>query len=512
MISSNKNAPPAEHNEKLWNPAYILMLVLGLFTSAASQMVTPNLPEYIIDMGASLTLSSTITSLMSLVAMVLRPVSGAANDILSRKNLMLFSTGLTAACLVGYSIAPTLPIIVAIRILHGVAFSVQGVSNMAFATSFIPKSRLGEGLGYLALSNMISQMLGPSIGIFLSDTLGTQYMFWAAAIITLCSMFIVLRVPYKYEKSEISGKARLKQIKLSNLIAKELLFYAFLIGMFSCGNALVSTFLKLMADERGVANIGLYFTVNSLFMVFVRPMAGKLTDRKGLAFILIPAYIIEAIAMAFIGSLLASVWPVKLGTLYTSISNGTIRTIAQGFVGILMFGLIYLASECITIARRVLLDCIVATHESEIREKSIGKLLKMPVSYYSGCLSGEKTAQLNQGVAGLSQLIKILCNDIFATILTAVCTLIQVMLNAPVIMAVIILTYLAVTLLIGISTMFIKQHSIIDVVCGWALSAGIAAAGDRLIWPGLVAVRKRDGFLEAAKTAGSGRRAAGDQI
>ena len=90
MISSNKNAPPAEHNEKLWNPAYILMLVLGLFTSAASQMVTPNLPEYIIDMGASLTLSSTITSLMSLVAMVLRPVSGAANDILSRKNLMLF--------------------------------------------------------------------------------------------------------------------------------------------------------------------------------------------------------------------------------------------------------------------------------------------------------------------------------------------------------------------------------------------------------------------------------------
>ena len=70
----------------------------------------------------------------------------------------------------------------------------------------------------------------------------------------------------------------------------------------------------------------------------------------------------------------------------------------------------------------------------------------------------------------------------------------------------------AVMFLIGISTMFIKQHSIIDVVCGWALSAGIAAAGDRLIWPGLVAVRKRDGFLEAVKTAGSGRRAAGDQI
>lgn len=158
---------------------------------------------------------------------------------------------------------------------------------------------------------------------------------------------------------------------------------------------------------------------------------------------------IGVIAMAFISSLLASVWPVRLGVLYTSISNGTIRTIAQGSVAILTFGLIYLASECITIARRVLLDCIIATHESEVRECSIEKLLKMPVSYYSGCLSGEKTAQLNQGVAGFSQLIKIMCNDVFATVLTAVCTLIQVFLNAPGIMVGIMLLYLALTVTIS---------------------------------------------------------------
>ncbi len=155
------------------------------------------------------------------------------------------------------------------------------------------------------------------------------------------------------------------------------------------------------------------------------------------------------IALAFISSLLASVWPVKLGELYTSISGGTIRTISQGAAAILTFGLIYLVSECITIVRRVLLDCIIATHESEIREYSIEKLLKMPVSYYSGCLSGEKTAQLNQGVAGFSQLIKIMCNDIFATVLTAACTLIQVFLNAPGIMVGIMLLYLAFTVTIS---------------------------------------------------------------
>ena len=97
-----------------------------------------------------------------------------------------------------------------------------------------------------------------------------------------------------------------------------------------------------------------------------------------------------------------------------------------------------------------MLDCVIATHESEVRENSVEKLLKMPASFYSGSLSGEKTAQLNQGVAGFSQLIKIICNDVFATVLTAVCTLVQVFLNAPWIMVGIMMLYLALTILISV--------------------------------------------------------------
>lgn len=158
---------------------------------------------------------------------------------------------------------------------------------------------------------------------------------------------------------------------------------------------------------------------------------------------------VGVIALAFISSLLASVWPVRLGELYTNISNGAISSIAQGAIVVFTFGLIYLSAECITIIRRVMLDCIIATHESEIREFSIEKLLKMPVSYNFGCLSGEKTAQLNQGVAGFSQLIKIVCNDVFATVLTAICTIVQVFLNAPGIMVGIMLLYLVLTVIIS---------------------------------------------------------------
>lgn len=159
---------------------------------------------------------------------------------------------------------------------------------------------------------------------------------------------------------------------------------------------------------------------------------------------------IGIIVLAFVSSLLASLWPVRLAELYTNISNGTINSLSKGALAVATFGLIYLSAECITILRRVVLDCVIATHESEIRENSVERLLKMPAAYYSGSLSGEKTAQLNQGVAGFSQLIKIMCNDVFATVLTAVCTLVQVFLNAPWIMVGIMTLYLALTILISV--------------------------------------------------------------
>ena len=85
------------------------------------------------------------------------------------------------------------------------------------------------------------------------------------------------------------------------------------------------------------------------------------------------------ITLAMVSSVLASIWPVRLGELYTAISGGGIHTIRQGIVAVSTFGLIYLFAECLTILRRFLLDCVIATHEAEVREASIEKLLKITI-------------------------------------------------------------------------------------------------------------------------------------
>lgn len=160
---------------------------------------------------------------------------------------------------------------------------------------------------------------------------------------------------------------------------------------------------------------------------------------------------IGVVILAIISAVLASILPVRLGAMYTGIANKEIDSVQQCLSAAAVFGLLYLFAECITIFRRVMLDCIIATHESEVRENTIEKLLKMPISYYGGDkLSGERTAQLNQGVSGLSQLIKICCNDVLATVLTAICTLFQVATNAPLVIVAIMMGYLIITIMVSV--------------------------------------------------------------
>lgn len=167
---------------------------------------------------------------------------------------------------------------------------------------------------------------------------------------------------------------------------------------------------------------------------------------------------LAVIALAFLSSYLVSLWPVLLGDLQTAISTGTIINLRQGFGALAIFGGVYLIAELLTIARRVAIDRLIAKNEAEVREHTIAKLLRMPVSYFSGNLSGTTTAAINQGVAGLSQLIKVAV-DVVAVIFTAVLTLVQVIVNAPLTMAVLMLAYIVSAIVLSVAQIW-SQHGI----------------------------------------------------
>lgn len=155
-------------------------------------------------------------------------------------------------------------------------------------------------------------------------------------------------------------------------------------------------------------------------------------------------------AVAVLGACVASIWPVLLSDIYDDISNGVISNIQDGIIPFVVFGSVFVLAEVITIFRRVWVDKISASFEKDLRNKSIGKLLHLPTKFFNNNTSGEYTAKINQSVAGASQLIKVICNNIVPAVFVSTFTVIQVVRKAPFSIALILISYIAFEIFVSI--------------------------------------------------------------
>jgi len=308
-----------QEQTRLWNKPYILVLLLSTLNQSVTQMVTPFISKYAFSLGASMAAAATISGLMSVAALFFRPVSGLFSDRYNRKILITVTNIVTAICMCLYSVANGVAMLIAVRIIHGIAFSFSSVAMMAFNTMYIPKERLAEGMGWMSLGIVVSCALGPNLGLWLVENIGFHACFITAGLGCLLTTVIILLIPYKHSEKKSTGANR---FDINNFISLRIFPYALLTGLFSCGNGLVNTFLTLLGDERGIRNIGLFFTTYSIVLVCTRPFVGKLQDRKGVKIILYPAYLIAAASMLLLANA-AGLFMVVLAGVLKAIGEGS---------------------------------------------------------------------------------------------------------------------------------------------------------------------------------------------
>ena len=280
------------NKEKIFTVPFLMVLCMNIISGAASYMVNPVLPAFLVSRGAPMQITGIISSLMSLVALFGRPFSGAASDHFNKKKLMIISYILSIFCLLLYTKADTVVMIIFVRILHGVAFSLSGTVSMAFGADFLPLSRMGEGLSYIGIGTVISTMIGPQLGEYVEAGFGMEAIFiWASALYLACCILTYL-IPYR---SKTDRKKEKFVFRMENFFAPELSMYVFLIGMLSVGNGILLYYLKDFGTVRSIANISLYYTVSSIATVLTKPFTGKWLDAKGIAYTLYPSFVISAV-------------------------------------------------------------------------------------------------------------------------------------------------------------------------------------------------------------------------
>ena len=281
----------------LWTGTFILLIVLNLFNVMAGQMTIPLVAKFSYALTPDLTLASTVAGLMSLMSLFICPFAGVLSDRMDRRKLLLITmTGYGLSILL-HALAHDVWVLIVLRLITGAFFSISGVTLIAFSSLYVPRERLGEGMGYITLAAILAQAIGPALGLELVGVLGYQVTFAISGIVALGAAAVLLLLSSQKEPRPLVRR----KIAFRDIFAMEFFGFMLLAALFSSGNGMVSTYLAILAEERNIPNIALFFTVYSACLVLLRPMTGKLLDKRGVYVILIPSVLCATLGMVFIG-------------------------------------------------------------------------------------------------------------------------------------------------------------------------------------------------------------------
>ena len=257
---------PENKKDTIWTGRFLLVILLTLFSGAAGQMTYPLVAKFSLTLNPDITLASTIAGLMSLMSLFVCPFAGLLSDRVSRKRILQISSICYGIVLIMHAFVKNIPMLIALRLLVGVFFSINGVTSIAFSTSFIPESRIGEGLGYAALANILAQAVGPAIGLKLVEISGYPATFFCAGLSAFFCCVVITLLPYKEPEKKPAAS---KSIKLENLVAVEFIGFMLLAALFSSGNGMITTYPATLSTSGNSANTTMPITEEMMICVYL---------------------------------------------------------------------------------------------------------------------------------------------------------------------------------------------------------------------------------------------------
>ncbi|WP_223702663.1 MFS transporter [Sutcliffiella deserti] len=273
---------PKKAKEPLWSKSFIMLMVGNLFVFMSFQMLIPTLPPYIKSLGASGLEIGLVTALFSIGAILSRPFIGYLLEFKARKPLVLVgAVGLLLITII-YPLSQIVVIFLLFRFVHGLAWGWSTVVNGTAAVDVIPKSRLGEGMGYYGLSITLGMIIAPSLGIYMYQVTTFNNLIYLSTILGVIALGLLAIVNYR--TPDVVRDAKKEDLKFSyigSLVEKSSWYPSLITVIATFGYGAIVTFIVIFGEERGLDQIFLFYLFNAIMASVSRPFAGKWFDQKG---------------------------------------------------------------------------------------------------------------------------------------------------------------------------------------------------------------------------------------
>nr|WP_320025070.1 MFS transporter [uncultured Acetobacterium sp.] len=287
------------NNDKLWTKDFVMITIISFLTFLVFYVLLAGLPLYLAGtLQIGIDKVGLVITLFLLAAILIRPFAGQWVSSFSQKKLLILSSIAFFICTCLYPLATSLPILLVLRVFHGLTFGILTTVKGTICAENIPDSHRGEGLSCFSLAMCLAMVFGPYIGLTLANIDTFQLAFILCILIsgTTIIFAMIIQIPEKaVPKPKLSQPAG---FSVHDLFDKKAAPYAVTIFILACAYSGISSFLALYANNLDLSAASSYFfLVYAVAMLIFRPFAGRWSDKFGINIIIYPCLILFAVGM-----------------------------------------------------------------------------------------------------------------------------------------------------------------------------------------------------------------------
>lgn len=288
---------------------FIALYIAVFVATMGISMVSPLLPVYAKELGASGVWLGLTFSAFAVVQAGFGPFAGRLSDRYGRKPFIMLGLLIYCTAALGYLTAESFYQVIAFRAFSGFGTSLVFSVARAYVGDMTPRGHEGRWLGVFATADIIGFGTGPLVAGFFRQTFGFDSVFIAMAALLGTSAFILLVWLPRHSPLETQHRAgtvkRAATVSFSAALRDRLVLAVTAHqGLISLSVGASLSFLALRLEDGLGASpiaIGLAFATQDLTGGVAQPLFGRLADAYSRRLLVAAGLLLSGLFTAFVG-------------------------------------------------------------------------------------------------------------------------------------------------------------------------------------------------------------------
>lgn len=303
-------------------------------------MVSPLLPVYARELGASGVWLGLTFSVFAIVQTFVGPFAGRLSDRYGRKPFIVAGLLIYLVAALGYLTAANFYQVIAFRAFSGLGTSLIFSVARAYVGDMTPKGQEGRWLGVFATADIIGFGTGPLVAGVFREFIGFKSVFIAMAAMMALSATILLFWLPRHSPQEIIRRAERKlhgaplTVSFATALRDRLVLAVTTHqGLLSLSMGASFSFLALRLEEGlgiGPLLIGIAFATQDITGGLAQPIFGRMADRYSRRALVSIGLLVNAGLLACVG-IVPSYW-LMVVVLMSMGASGAISQVASGAI------------------------------------------------------------------------------------------------------------------------------------------------------------------------------------